>query len=364
MTATRLPGGGPGGEIPVMSPPAASDQSEFRQDVLSGRWVVLAPERAKRPLGLSNVKPHVRVNVERAVCPFCPGMEHDTPPDVYTAPGPAGTPWQVRVFANKFPAVRPIAPDSHGLTQRIRLNVLPGFGVHEVVVEGRAHETDPTALPDDIYRQVLIAYRERIRTLGTDPRLDYAAVFKNVGAEAGASMAHLHSQVIATPFVPNDIREEIAGAEREFKDAKRCPFCRLLGVPGGRPPSRLVAESALFAAVCPFAPRFAYEFWVLPKEHASHYETITDAAALDLARLLKRLLAGLDAAAGQPAYNYFLHTAPLRTDPLPHYHWHLEVTPRTARAAGFEFGTGVFINAVPPERAAAELRAAVPAGPG
>jgi UDPglucose--hexose-1-phosphate uridylyltransferase len=345
-----------------MTPSDTPEQSEFRQDALSGRWVVLAPERAKRPLGLSNVKPHVRVNVERAVCPFCPGSEAETPPEVYAAPGPASTPWQVRVFPNKFPAVRPIAPDTHGLTQRFDMRLLPGFGVHEVVIEGRAHETEPTALPDDVYTRVLIAYRERIKTLGADRRLDYVSVFKNVGAEAGASMAHLHSQLIASPFVPNDVREELAGAEREHKFSGWCAYCRMLVGTGGRKPPRFVAESSGFLVICPFAPRFAYEMWVLPKEHASHYETITDSQALDLARLLKRVLTALDAAAGMPAFNYFLHTAPLRTPPMPHYHWHLEITPRTARAAGYEFGTGVFINTVMPEKAAAELRAAVPAG--
>jgi UDPglucose--hexose-1-phosphate uridylyltransferase len=331
--------------------------SEFRQDVVSGRWVVLAPERAKRPLGLSHVKPHARVNVERDVCPFCPGMEQDTPPPTYTYP--AAGPWQVRVFPNKFPAVRPIAPDTRGLTQRLHAHLLPGFGVHEVIIEGVAHETEPTALPDAVYQQVLIAYRERLRAFAADRRLDYAAVFKNVGAEAGASMAHLHSQVIATPFVPNAIRDELSGAEGYYKFTERCVFCEMLKEWDGEIP-RVVAQSAGFVVICPFAPRFAHEMWVLPKAHGSHYEAITDAQALELARLLKRVLAALDTAAGVPAFNYYLHTAPLRSDPLPHYHWHLEITPRTARAAGFEWSTGVFINTVMPERAAIDLRAAVP----
>lgn len=336
------------------------EASEFRQDIFSGRWVVLAPERARRPLGLSNVKPHARVNVERAVCPFCPGMEEDTPAEVYLAAGADGSGWEVRVIPNKFPAVRPIAPDTRGLTRRIVLNQLPGFGVHEVVVEGRAHETEPTVLDDDVYQKVWIAYRERIKHHLEHPRLDYVSVFKNVGAEAGASMAHLHSQMIATPFVPNDIREELYRTEIEFKATGICPYCRLLEGRGERKPQRYVAESANFMAICPFAARFAYEMWVFPKQHISHYEAITDELALELCQFMKRLLTGLDMAASQPAYNYYLHTAPLRTQPMPHYHWHLEITPRTARAAGFEFGTGVFINTVMPEKAAVDLRACVP----
>ncbi len=342
--------------MPRRSPNEPPDAPEFRQDAVSGRWVVLAPERAKRPLGLSHSKPAVRVNVERAVCPFCPGNEADTPDPTLVVPDPAGGPWLARVVPNKFPAVRQIADDSRGLTQRFDLRLLPGFGVHEVVIEGAAHETDPTALPDLTYQQVLIAYRERMKAFAADRRLDYVSVFKNVGAEAGASMAHLHSQLIATPFVPQDLAAELAGAATLFADGGGCPYCELLRGPLGTPP-RFVAESDHFMAVGPFAPRFAYETWVLPKAHESHYETITDAQALDLARLLKRVLGAIDAAASVPAYNYYLHTAPLRTSPMAHFHWHVEIAPRTSRAAGFEWGTGVFINAVPPETAAAELRA-------
>jgi UDPglucose--hexose-1-phosphate uridylyltransferase len=185
--------------------------------------------------------------------------------------------------------------------------------------------------------------------------MDYVAVFKNVGAEAGASMAHTHSQIIATPFIPNNIRDEIAGAETYLQKRGRCAFCAELRTDRGAG-SRFVAESANFAVMCPFAPRFAYEMWVFPKSHASHFETITDAETLELVLLLKRVLRALDAVAGVPAYNYYLHTAPLRTEPSASFHWHIEIVPRTARPAGFEWSTGVFINTVMPERAAKELR--------
>ena len=337
-----------------MNPHGAAEQSEFRHDVICGRWVIFAPERARRPLGQS--KPQPRQNVVRDVCPFCLGPSHDTPPpsQVFPAEGP----WQVLVCPNKFPAVRPIEPDTRGLTLRFNRQQLPGFGVHEIVIEGPDHFTDPTELTDEVYQRVLISYRERIRTFADDRRLDYVSVFKNVGAEAGASMAHTHSQIVATPFIPNNIRDEIAGADEYFKNRNRCIFCNLLRPESGRIP-RLVAESAKFAVICPFAPRFAYEMWVLPKSHASHFETITDVDALELVLLLKRVLRALDAVAGVPAYNYFLHTAPLRIEPSPSYHWHIEIVPRTARPAGFEWSTGVFINTVMPERAAKELRHAV-----
>jgi UDPglucose--hexose-1-phosphate uridylyltransferase len=265
----------------------------------------------------------------------------------------------VLVIPNLFPAVRPIEPDTHGLTMRMSKNQLPGFGIHEVVIEGRDHFTDPTELTDEVYQRVLLAYRDRIRTFAADPRMDYVSAFKNVGAEAGASMAHTHSQLIVTPFIPNNIRDEINGAEAYFKRKNRCVFCEQIKSDSGTIP-RCVAESKHFAVICPFAPRFAYEMWVLPKAHTSHYEKITDAEALELVLLLKRVLRALDVVAGVPAYNYYLHTAPLRSEASVSFHWHIEIVPRTARPAGFEWSTGVFINTVMPERAAKDLRAAAP----
>ena len=184
-------------------------------------------------------------------------------------------------------------------------------------------------------------------------------MFKNVGAEAGASLAHLHSQIVATPIVPDAIRQELDGAADYHRREGRCVFCDIIrreAVAG----VRVVAETPHFLAVAAFAGRFAYETWVLPKSHASRYEAIPDALAAELARLTKSILGKLDGVLGHPAYNYYLHTAPARSDELPHYHWHLEIVPRTARAAGFEWGSGCFINAVLPEAAAAELRAAEP----
>jgi UDPglucose--hexose-1-phosphate uridylyltransferase len=339
-----------------MQQPSTPEQSEFRHDLISGRWVIFAPERARRPMGLSHVKPEGRVNVERAVCPFCPGPDHDIPDPVYVMPSADN--WEVLVCPNKFPAVRPIAPDTHGLTSRFNTNQLPGFGMHEVVVEGRMHRIDPIELPLEVYQQVLIAYRERIKVFAADVRMDYVSVFKNIGAEAGASMAHCHSQLIATPFIPNTIRDELRGAEDYFKKRDRCAFCRL-AMPHKEGSDRIIAESANFVILCPFAPRFAYEIWVMPRTHTSHYETISDELAKELAQVLSRTLLALDKVASTPAINYYLHSAPMRAVPSPSYHWHIEIVPRTARPAGFEWSTGVFINTVMPERAARELRAVI-----
>jgi UDPglucose--hexose-1-phosphate uridylyltransferase len=232
------------------------------------------------------------------------------------------------------------------------------------VIESPSHETNPAKLTDDRFAAVLVAWRDRVRHFAADERLLHVTSFKNVGAEAGASLAHVHSQLIALPFVPDAVREELAGAETFFRATGRCVFCEFAPLsPEGRgEQGRFVFADEHFTVLCPFAPRFGHETWVLPTTHASHFESITDAEAFALARVLKRTLAAIDAVLSEPAYNLFVHTAPLRSGPLPHYHWHIEILPRTARPAGFEWGSGVFINAVPPEAAAAELIKAMARG--
>lgn len=332
--------------------------AEFRTCPITGRTVVIAPGRALRPIALNEAQPiHRRDRDGRSVCPFCEGQEHDTPGEVYAIrePGspPNGRGWSLRVVPNKYPAVDLSPSGQRGEGLRVRG---VGFGVHECVIESSAHVTNPTHLSDEAFARVLTAWRDRLRHFATDDRLVHATPFKNVGAEAGASLAHLHSQVIALPFVPDAVREEIEGAKRYFERSGQCAFCEPAN------PERTVHTDAHVTVFCPFAPRFGYETWVVPRTHVSHFEAMTDADAMDLAQVLKRVLSAIDRVLAEPAYNLFVHTAPLRTAPLSHYHWHVEIIPRTARAAGFEWGSGVFINAVPPERAATELKRAMDHG--
>jgi UDPglucose--hexose-1-phosphate uridylyltransferase len=334
---------------------------EYRRDPVSGRWVIVAPERSLRPLALSHSKPHARWDAERDACPFCEGHEADTPRELLAVrdPGtlPDGPGWHLRVVPNRYPAVRPTATTttrSDGLFE-----ATPGIGEHELIIECPRHRSSPTALTDAEFAAVFRAYRDRLATLSADPRYAYVAVFKNVGAEAGASLAHLHSQIVATPIIPDAIHQELLGAADYHRREGRCVFCdivrqeQIIQV-------RVIEQTQHFLAVAAYAGRFAYETWVLPLQHASRYETITDPQAAELARLTKSILGKLDGVLGHPAYNYYLHTAPAQSGELEHYHWHLEIVPRTARPAGFEWGTGCFINAVLPETAATELRAAEP----
>jgi UDPglucose--hexose-1-phosphate uridylyltransferase len=321
---------------------------EYRQCPATHRWVVIAPERAARPVQLQHLEVHHRREqiCSAAECPLCEEMEHDTPDEVHAVRNAGSTPngpgWQLRVVPNKFPAVRS-EPDVNG------------YGRHELVIETNRHVTNPTDLTIDEQAAVLWAYRERLKDFKKDARLHSAAVFKNVGAEAGASLAHVHSQIIATTVVPMELMNELHVAKHFHETHEVCLYCDLIQKERqiGR---RVVLETPQFVVLSPFAPRHAYECWVVPKTHASHYETIPPEQCRELADVLQRVFRSLDTVLHEPAYNWFLHTAPLQASAGVPYHWHIEVTPRTARAAGFELATGMYINAVPPEVAAEALR--------
>ena len=367
-----------------------SDEPELRRDPVSGRWVVIAPERARRPIAFSDHAPRHRTSGDSRPCPFCAGAEAETPNEVYAIRDPGSLPngpgWQLRVVPNMYPAMRPNATAAapvhtpglmsgtvraaieeigkgqyllRGAPDEVPLfNSAPAAGFAEVLIDCPDHIDDPTKLTDDQFADVLLSYRERLLTLSADPRLAHVAVFKNVGAEAGASLAHTHSQIIATPIVPILMHAELTCAEAYTARCGRCVFCDVIEKDLAER-LRVVARSENFVAVMAFAPRFAYEMWVLPIAHEARYESLSETAATELAILLKRVLRALDVVQNAPAYNWFLHTTPLHAGVPAHYHWHLEILPRTARPAGLEWGYGCHITTVVPEHAASQLRAAI-----
>lgn len=326
---------------------------EWRKDPIQNRWVIVAEDRGERPCDYESP---LRLR-EDAACPFCEGNEDQTTPEIAAcrAEGSAanGPGWRVRVVPNKYPALELAGeprPSSVG-----HYDAMPGVGVHEVIVESPRHVPSTADLGEDNIREVLWTYRDRLTAWKRDPRLRYGMVFKNVGAAAGASLEHVHSQLVATPMVPTHVGDELAAALALYQRRGECPYCELLSHESSTV-ARVVLETPHFVAFCPFASRFAYETWILPKRHASRYESISRQAAGELAGVLKQVVGRLETALDRPAYNYILQTAPFGDGELPHYHWRLEVFPRLARTAGFEWGTGFHINAVPPERAAAQLR--------
>jgi UDPglucose--hexose-1-phosphate uridylyltransferase len=326
---------------------------EIRKDPIVGRWVIMATERAERPYEYAQ-------EVTRSAsgfCPFCEGNEAATPPEIlayrpsHTGANQPG--WRVRVVPNKFPALKvegQLEKRGDGIYDH-----MTGVGAHEVIIESPRHEASMTQLPVENVREVLWAYRDRLMDLKRDRRLVHGMIFKNVGAQAGASLEHTHSQLIVTPVVPITVWEEMNGS-LEFHDYRgRCIFCDIIHQELSSE-RRVVLESPGFVAVCPYASRFPFEIWILPKRHASHYESLARHSADELGTVLKNVLGRLETALDKPAYNYIIHTAPFDSGDLPHYHWHIEIFPRLTRVAGFEWGSGFYINPVLPETAAEFLR--------
>ncbi|HEY1786405.1 MAG TPA: HIT domain-containing protein, partial [Pirellulales bacterium] len=204
---------------------------------------------------------------------------------------------------------------------------------------------------------VLSVYRQRLASLAAIERVRYGLVFKNVGLAAGASLEHLHSQLLGTPIVPSTVIEELAGAGQYFERRGECAWCRMVrdALEDGL---RVVAEEGPFVAVCPFAARFSWETWILPRRHASHFHGIEEVSLAQLAQITGRVLGAMERVIPRLSYNYIIHSGPFDTHSLDHYHWHMEIIPRVASVAGFEWGTGYFINPVLPEEAAESLRRA------
>lgn len=326
---------------------------QLRKDPVVERWVLIAPERAQRP---ADVPLAVRPELPNG-CPFCAGREDLTPPEIL-AVRPVSSPtnrpdWRVRVVPNMFPAVR---AHVDGANRRDALfEAQPAVGSHEVVIECPQHETSLAALPVEHIADLLRVWRDRMRQLKTDPRTAYVQVFKNHGPAAGATLEHAHSQVVSMPCVPSAIQAEIVAAVRHRQQNDRCLFCDLIRreqTVG----ERLVRDSAGFTAIAAYAGRFPFETWILPRGHSAGFQDATENELGDLADLLRWLLRRLDQVADRPAYNLLLHSVPLAGPDSADYHWHLEILPRLTGVAGFEWGTGCFINPLAPEDAAARLR--------
>jgi UDPglucose--hexose-1-phosphate uridylyltransferase len=326
---------------------------EFRKDPITGRWVIIASERAKRPRHLSQDS----AAAESLQCPFCAGNEAMTPPEIWSlrlnstranAPG-----WRVRVVPNKYPALEDLGEwrmNSKGIYQSTN-----GVGAHEVIIESASHRINMGTLSEEQFADVLRAYRERMRVLRNNPRWRYLLVYKNQGEHAGATLEHIHSQLIALPMIPRQAIDELDSAKRHFESTGRCIYCDIVQCEVERG-ERLVLDSERFVALCPFAPRFAYETWILPKNHEAAFEQSLDDDILAAARSLRDVILRLNRALDDPPFNYFIHSIPIRDAEPTHYHWHIEILPQLTRAAGFEWGSGVHMNSVAPEDAARLLR--------
>jgi UDPglucose--hexose-1-phosphate uridylyltransferase len=233
-----------------------------------------------------------------------------------------------------------------------------GIGAHEVMIDSPDHDRGMADLEPAQIEEVLWAYRDRVLDLHRDERFRYIIIFKNHGAEAGASLEHPHSQIIALPILPLSVQDELRGASEYYRIKERCIFCDIV-FQESADRRRLVFENASFIVACPFAARFPFELWLVPKNHGSHFEHATVPEYRDFAHAIRAGLGALKKALDDPPFNYIIHSAPLGEPRSKHYHWHMEITPALTKVAGFEVGTGFYINPVPPEASASHLREVV-----
>jgi UDPglucose--hexose-1-phosphate uridylyltransferase len=328
---------------------------ELRKDPIVGRWVIISTERARRPSELKGAPAHAPK--PGAFCPFCPGAEDKTPAEVLAyrdgPPRPNGPGWTLRVVPNKYPALKIEGNlDKQGDGPYDKMN---GIGAHEVVIETNRHDQQLADLDEAAVERVFLAFRERISDLKRDIRFRYVMVFKNHGATAGASLEHSHSQLIALPVVPITVAEEMRGARHYYDYKERCIFCDITRteIADGR---RVVYENKGFVVLEPYAPKLPFETWIVPKQHHASFEEADRASLPLLANAMRTALRKLRAALDDPPFNFMLHTAPFSDREAAHYHWHVEIIPTLSQVAGFEWGSGFYINPTPPEDAAAFLR--------
>ena len=328
--------------------------SELRKDPVTGRWVIISTDRRKRPADFRLES--VQIAPDPA-CPFCEGHEAMTPSEILAVRHNGSRPnqqgWDLRVVPNQFPVLRvegTLDRQGEGLFDKMN-----GIGAHEVIIETPHHLEQLAGMSDDAIERMLWAVHDRMLDLQRDRRFRYIIAFKNHGAAAGASLDHSHSQIIALPIVPREVRDEVDGAKAHFQAKERCVFCDILRQET-REGQRLIAENTDVVAIAPYAPRFPFETWLLPRRHESRFESSPRQESASLARMLGDILRRMNRTLGSPPYNLLIHTAPLVETAGEYYHWHVEVIPKLTKVAGFEWATGFYLNPTSPEEAAQVLR--------
>jgi UDPglucose--hexose-1-phosphate uridylyltransferase len=339
--------------------------TELRQGPIGDRWVIVAPMRGRRPSDLVTVGKE-STELSSDDCPFCPGNEDKTPPEIYRVSNPDGS-WQVRVVPNKFPA---LSDDYRGLEQADaggfyqRMN---GLGTHEVIIENPDHEKGIPDLPLKSVETLIDTFAVRLQKLKQDDRYRYILLFENHGKAAGASLSHPHAQIIGIPIVPQAVMSELRQAHSYYEDKKNCLFCDLLKNEL-RSRERLIEETDEYVVFAPYASCFPFEITIMPKEHVHDFTEISQGQRREFAVILKRTLHRLKEVLNDPPYNLMMKSAPNVSEGSGNqdcfsamqdsYHWRVEIVPRITVMAGLELATGLYVNPVPPEEAARYLKEA------
>ncbi len=332
---------------------------EMRRNPITGDWTIIATERAKRP----HKQPMVNTGSSDGEdyspdCFFCYGNEHTTPHEVLAYREKPGTPdssgWTLRVVTNKFSALN--LDDEFCIDNDNPLKTCCyAHGKAEVVIESPHHSLNTALFPQQQIELLLKAYKQRYITLAREASIRYVTMFKNNGTPAGASLSHPHSQIIATPVVPPVIQAEIDGAGEYYKKNKRCVYCDMVKNELDDK-TRIIYENDEFLSFAPYASRSPFETWVMPKFHSDSYHKLTEGQLKSLAEVWKAVLYKIYKGLDNPPYNYFIHTSPTRESTDNFYHWHMELIPKMTIMAGFELGTGMYINIAIPEQSAEFLR--------
>ncbi len=326
--------------------------SELRRDPLFQRWVVVTDQRwddLRNSLQAPWAGPP-------ELCAFCPGNERHTPPEVFSVREPGSAPngpgWLVRAVPNKFPFLRiegELQRTGEGIYDRVS-----GTGAHEIIIEAPAHDADWSTLPGRHVAAILRAYRQRSLDLRLDSRFRHIVVARNARGRS-LQMPHPHSHILALPAVPRRVEDEMRGLQEYYRRKERCPLCDMVRqeLGDGR---RIVRETEGFLAVSPFASRYPFETWVLPKAHLHDFGTLDDTGLQDLGDLLHNVLHRIVRLVPDTEYSTVLHSSPLYPSVDGQYHWHLDIRVRLPVGGGFEWGTGFFVNPIAPEEAARLLR--------
>lgn len=326
---------------------------ELRRDKATGRLVVIASERGDRVDSFCQGGPSF--SLDEADCPFCPGNEDMTPQEVFTLRPPGRSPnddgWQVRVIPNKFPAFT--LKGLEGEDGRVKEGLhesSPAEGIHEVIINTPDHLRGLSLMEPPEIEMILATYLVRLASLKAYPHLKSSIVIINHGQKSGASMEHPHSQLFGMANEIPLLKTEMATAKLYFEDKGRCIYCDIVQEEA-QAKERVLLESDHFLSFLPFASRFPFEIWVLPKRHAKDFESLTEEEKGDLAILLKRVTHKIQVGLNDPSYNLYIHSDGFDDGAGGYYHWHIEMIPRLTTLAGFEMGSGMMINIASPEKA-------------
>ena len=322
--------------------------SELRQDPTTKEWVILAPERGKRPQQAPKKRLTDELPAWDASCPFCPGNETKTPDEVFRIPvSSEASAWEVRVVPNQFAALTPDG-DSTVMEKERFFRKRPGFGVHEVIIETPSHNTPMALMEYQHVEKILIAYQERYNALKKNRHLKFITIFKNHGWAAGTSLVHAHSQLVATPIMAPYYHRKFDVAHEYYADMGRCLYCDLLAEELEKG-ERVVAETEQFVVFHPYASRVPWETWIMPNTHYASFGLFPATHLAELAMVLKDTIFCLYRWLDNPAFNLMIDTTTTEDEDDPYYHWHIRILPRLTTIAGFEMGSGIYISTALPE---------------